>query len=225
MYRVLIAAHERILGNQLCISLSRSFFVDQVNTGWQAYELVQQSAYDAVVVQRDFPDVGGLHFCRQLRAGGSTAAIFIVGSGASANLAEMYESALAHGADHYLTIPISPRELSARLKAVIRRRQPNGYSQLLMCEGICLDMGSSRLSKADKTIHLRPMEVALLEFFLRNQNRLFSVDDLWREVWKRKGVPSDTVRAHVTMLRRKLRTLDADFLIKTVNGLGYKMCA
>lgn len=220
MYKILIAEHDRTLANQLVNALSRSFSVDEAFNGVLASELARRSFYDGFVLDIHLPELNSLDMCTRLRESGNTAPIFVIGSNSSAQEQELV---LSRGADQYLCRPVIGRDLTARLNAAIRRRQSNGYMRELVCNDIVLDLVSGKLTKGDQVVKLRPMERSLLEFLLRNQDRLFSVDQLWHEVWKERGVAADTVRAHINLLRKKLRQFDSEHIIKTVNGFGYKL--
>jgi DNA-binding response OmpR family regulator len=219
MYRILIAEREQQPGEQLHLKLAPAFVVDRVNNGRQACESARISQYDAFVLDYDLPFSNCLEMCQQLKGVSPNSAIVVLGTFPDD---DERADVISYGADQYICKPVSITELSARLYAVIRRLQPQGYLQLVLGNGVTLERTSGLLSNGSKQVRLRHRERALLEFFLRNPNRLLSAEVLWNNVWMQKGIPSDTIRAHINMLRRKLREFDCHTMIKTVHGFGYR---
>jgi DNA-binding response OmpR family regulator len=133
------------------------------------------------------------------------------------------EKGLDTGADDYLTKPFHLRELSARVKALVRRYAVQ-YDSVLKTRSIELDTKSKRVTKNGDEIKLQPQELALLEFFLRNPNDIFSIEALFSRVWPSDLEASpDTVRVCITRLRTKLDTPGLPSIIRTVHRLGYQI--
>ena len=128
---------------------------------------------------------------------------------------------LEGGADDYITKPFSPRELLARIQAVLRRAAPAGVADVVEADGLKLDDSSHRVSAGDREIALGPTEYRLLHFFMTHPERVFSRGQLLDRVWGGNTyVEERTVDVHITAIRRKLG--DGADQIETVRGFGYK---
>ena len=130
---------------------------------------------------------------------------------------------LTVGADDYLTKPFSPRELVARIKALIRRRSPELVNNPVISEGLVLDPRSHKVQVNDKRINIGPTEFKLLHFFMKNNNRVFSRNQILDKIWGNKSVIDDrTVDVHIKRLRGSLKQSGYDKLVQTVRGTGYR---
>jgi two-component system phosphate regulon response regulator PhoB len=133
------------------------------------------------------------------------------------------ERVLDAGADEYMVRPFEPRQLFAKLRAAIRRRQPHGYVDTLTCGPISIDRNTHWVLVNNEPLTLRPMEYKLLEFLMVNQERIISAEELWENVWHQKSLPSDTVRAHINSLRKRLRSKTEGQWIQTIQSRGYRI--
>ena len=131
---------------------------------------------------------------------------------------------LETGADDYVTKPFSPRELVARIKAVLRRRAPQMTEDLVEVNGLSLDPVSHRVISKDKKLELGPTEFRLLHFFMTHPERVYTRSQLLDQVWgDHVFVEERTVDVHIRRLRCALEPSSHDYLIQTVRGAGYRL--
>jgi two-component system OmpR family response regulator len=194
--------------------------VDLVDTGRGAQERLSNGTYDLLIVDWGLPDIAGVDICKQYReSGGSASILMLTGKG---NVADK-EQGLDAGADDYLTKPFHPRELSARLRALLRRPREI-RDNILQVGDLTLDPEGCRVTKAGKEINLLPKEFALLEFLMRHPNQVFKADVLLDKVWSKESENSpDTVRVHITKLRSKIDSEGEPSIIRTMHRVGYKL--
>ena len=196
-----------------------------VSDGKHALELIVRDHPDLIILDLMLPGMDGLDLCRRLRAQAATQAIPIIMLTARAEEVDRIVG-LEVGADDYVPKPFSPRELVARVKAVLRRAAPPvGPSEApVSVGGLRLDPGRHEVTKANQPIELSAMEFRLLEFFLRHRGRVFTRTQLLDQVWGQdRFVEPRTVDVHIRRLREKVEdTPRQPTLILTVRGMGYK---
>lgn len=190
-----------------------------VNSGTEAIERLRFDKYDVLIFDWQLPDLTGIEICKRFRSkGGNTPVLMLTGKSEIADK----ETGLDAGADDYLTKPFHPRELSARVRALLRR-SGDVKQNVLTCGDIELDPQGFKVTKGGKEITLLPKEFALLEFFLRHPNQVFSPEALLDRVWSAESEASpDTIRVHITKLRGKIETEGQPSPIKTIHRQGYK---
>ncbi|MBA3994569.1 MAG: DNA-binding response regulator [Cyanobacteria bacterium DS2.3.42] len=194
--------------------------VDSVHDGHEALAIIQMHPYDLVILDWMLPGRTGTEICKDYRARGGAAPILMLT--AKSTIDDRAEG-LDSGADDYLTKPFHPKELSARVRALLRRPQAV-MAKTLKAADIELDPGQIKVFKAGKDIHLLPKEFALLELFLRYPTQVFSAEALLDRVWNTDSSASlDTVRTYIKTLRKKVDTNPKDSLIRTVHGVGYSL--
>lgn len=130
---------------------------------------------------------------------------------------------LESGADDYVTKPFSPKELMARVKAVIRRVRPTSLDDVIEVDGLRLDPVSHRVAVSDQTVDMGPTEFKMLHFFMTHTDRVYSREQLLDNVWGTGVYVEDrTVDVHIRRLRKALEPTNHDRLVQTVRGAGYR---
>jgi two-component system phosphate regulon response regulator PhoB len=221
---VLIVEDEAPLVTMLRYNLEREgFAVDAAGDGEEALMRIAERRPDAVLLDWMLPLVSGLEVCRQIRRAPATRSlpvIMLTARGAEGDRIRGLDS----GADDYVVKPFSPSELVARLRAVIRRAQPNADGNLLRYADIAMDLAAHRVSRAQKPVHLGPTEFRLLRHFLHNPGRVFSREQLLDRVWGNDSeIEMRTVDVHIRRLRVALNAGGADDLLRTVRSVGYAL--
>lgn len=195
------------------------YTVDVVNNGAEAVERLRFDKYDVLIFDWQLPDLTGIEICKKFRSkGGNTPVLMLTGKSEIVDK----ETGLDAGADDYLTKPFHPRELSARVRALLRR-SGDLKQNVLTCGDLELDPQGFKVTKGGKEVALLPKEFALLEFFLRHPNQVFSPEALLDRVWSAESEASpDTIRVHITKLRGKIDNEGQPSMIKTIHRQGYK---
>ncbi|MFC0250865.1 winged helix-turn-helix domain-containing protein [Massilia consociata] len=190
-----------------------------------ALVLLDEAVPDMLLSEWDLAGQSGEALVRRLRAGPRTRELPLIM--VSARCAEPDKIlALESGADDYLTKPFSPRELLARMHAVLRRRAPQPSSDTIQLAGLRLDPGTQRVSAGARQIVLGPVEFRLLNFLMHHPERVHTRSQLLDKVWGRHAVLDErTVDAHVGRLRSALQPSGHQEHIETVRGTGYRFVA
>ncbi len=194
--------------------------VETVADGDDALQMLSTTCYDVIILDLTLQGMGGLTVLKEFRArGGVTPVLILTGRKAVSEK----EEGLDAGADDYLTKPFDHRELAARLRALLRR--PALYSgDSLEIGDLVLDTAQHKVSRADEEIKLLPREFDVLEFFMRNPDRVFSSEALLRNIWSSESDGSDdAVRSCIKRLRRKIDVEGRPSLISSIYGVGYEL--
>jgi two-component system phosphate regulon response regulator PhoB len=187
----------------------------------EAESAIRAELPDVVVLDWMLPGESGLSFARRLRAAERTRDLPILMLTARAMEHDKL-SGLDAGADDYLTKPFSPKELAARIKAVLRRRAPQLSGDSVEIEGLRLDPASHRVSAGERRIALSPSEFRLLHFLMTHPGRVYSRTQLLDHVWgDHVYIEERTVDVHIRRLRKALEPTGHHRLIDTVRGAGY----
>lgn len=190
--------------------------VISVVTGAEALRVIEAEPVRLVVLDLNLPDMDGLDVCRQIRVRSSVPVVMLTARDEERDRLAGLET----GADDYIGKPFSPRELVARMKAVLRRSEPHSEEELLVLGDIVLRRSAREVGVAGEPIELRPKEFDLLAYLMQNRGAVLSRDQLLERVWGYDYAGGTrTVDVHVAQLRRKLRRPD---LIRTIRGSGYK---
>ncbi len=200
--------------------LIEKYLVEHVNTGADGLDMMRAYEYDLVILDINLPKMSGLEVCREYRnKGGKGLILMLTGQ----NTIDEKESGLDAGADDYLTKPFHLKELSARLRALLRRPSTLN-SEILKAGNLVLDSKKHTLSQNGALIHLPRMEFALLEFLMRHQDQIFDPATLIERVWTADSEKSpETIRTTVKKLRQKIDIEGRPSLIQNVHGVGYKL--
>jgi two-component system response regulator PhoP len=193
--------------------------VEAVKDGASALENLMAFDYDVAILDWDLPHMTGVEVCQRFRSkGGNTPIILLTGK----NTVKEKEEGLDAGADDYLTKPFHPKELAARLRAMIRR-STNFAPDVVSAGPLTLDREKRLVLMDGKPIHLQPMEYTLLEFFMKNPNQVFSPETLLQKLWDASSdVSLDAIYTCIRRLRKKLdKGNSGDSIIRTVHGVGY----
>ena len=191
----------------------------------QAINLVANALPDLVLLDWMRPGLSGIDFARRLRADKRTRAIPIIMLTARSDEQDKLQG-LETGADDYITKPFSPRELNARIKAVLRRRAPEMTDDMVQLGGLKLDPASHRVTGNGEPVDLGPTEFRLLHFLMTHAERVHSRTQLLDQVWgDHVFVEERTVDVHIRRLRKALEPTELDSLVQTVRGTGYRFSA
>jgi DNA-binding response OmpR family regulator len=190
----------------------------QAFNGKEAVEKMDQSI-DLVVLDIMLPLMNGWDVLKEVRKKYDTPVIMLTAKG------ETFDKVLGLelGADDYIVKPFEPKELIARVKAVLRRYKTAESSNTVNFEGITIDMDKFQVTIMGSTIEMPPKELELLHFLASNPNKVYTREQLLNEIWGYDFVgDSRTVDVHVKRLREKIETEDVSWSLKTVWGVGYK---
>lgn len=190
-----------------------------------AQQLLRETLPDLILLDWMLPGMSGIEYARRLKSDNLTKAIPIIMLTARGDEYDKVRG-LEVGADDYVTKPFSPRELNARIKAVLRRRAPQMTDDPIEISGLSLDPTTHRVTGNNVNIPLGPTEFRLLHFFMSNAERVHSRTQLLDKVWgDRVFVEDRTVDVHIRRLRNALLASNHQDLIQTVRGSGYRFSA
>lgn len=224
MAKILVVEDDPQILKVICDCLSFDHHIIETETdGRSGLEKLQFFQYDVLVLDWNLPGISGIELCRAYRDQGGTGAVLMLT--AKQAVADK-EEGLDSGADDYLTKPFNIRELTARVRALLRRSTGRMSTNVLKVGDVELDPRSFSVSVQGHAIKLVPKEFALLEFMMRNRNIVFSADALLSRVWKSDEEASpDIIRTHIKNLRKKIEVKGTPPIIQTVYGVGYKVVA
>ncbi len=220
--RILFIEDNRQLAEQLSDGLKEMHYaIDLATDGQQGWDLVKSTAYDLVLMDYMLPKLDGISLCRRIRAEGYQTPILMLTARATS---QDQIQGLDSGADDYLAKPVGIHELSARIRALLRRGGA-AIAPILQWGNLQLDPSQCEVKYRDRKVPVTPKEYALLELMLRNRHQVLNRKAILEGLWSYEDdVPDEnTVKAHVKGLRQKLRAAGADDLIETVYGLGYRL--
>jgi two-component system response regulator CpxR len=212
---------------ELCTLLSQfltreGFTVQYENEGQRGLEKAMQPDVALVVLDVMLPGMDGFAILRKLREHSKVPVIMLTARGEDVDRIVGLEL----GADDYLPKPFNPRELAARIRAILRRYEmqpaPAGSARLEV-NGIVIDPASRQVTAQGRAVELTTFEFDILEMLMRNAGHVLSRDRLMENFYNRKATPFDrSIDMHISHLRKKLE--GGDLLIKTIRGVGYQFC-
>lgn len=220
--KILIVDDEAAIREMIAITLEMADYecVEAENTR-QAHEIMLDGLPDLLLLDWMLPGMNGIDFARRLKKDDFTSdlpIIMLTAKGEEDNKIFGLEA----GADDYITKPFSPRELTARIKAVLRRTTPQGVENPIEVSGLLLDPVCHRVLSHNSPVDIGPTEYRLLQFFMTHQERAYSRSQLLDQVWGGNVyVEERTVDVHIRRLRKALGK-GHDHLIQTVRGTGYR---
>ena len=222
--KILLVEDDANLVELICYNLEKEGF-DTIRTGdgEEALMLAEDEKPDLVIIDWMIANLSGIEVCRRLRRSPLTANLPIVMLTARAEEADRIRG-LETGADDYVTKPFSPRELIARVRAVLRRLRPALAGGILEYGGITMDTAAHRVARDGAQIQLGPTEFRLLRHFLEHPGRVLSREQLLDAVWGRDVyVEQRTVDVHIRRLRKAINGDNLPDVIRTVRSAGYAL--
>jgi two-component system, OmpR family, phosphate regulon response regulator PhoB len=220
---ILIVEDERPIREMIAFGLKRAGFeVREAEDSRAARSELANKRPDLLLVDWMLPDTSGLELTRALKRDRETRDLPVIMLTARASEADKV-AGLDGGADDYLTKPFSPRELLARVNALLRRTSGPDDGEPVVRGGLTLDRAAHRVSCADRPVPLGPTEYRLLEFFMLHPDRVYSREQLLDRVWGGNVyVEERTIDVHIRRLRKALEDTKCDQFVQTVRGAGYR---
>ncbi len=219
--RVLLVEDNRRLSHTIRLSLEEDgYAVDCAYTGPEAEELAAFTPYDVIILDIMLPGKDGLAVCKDLRKARNNTPILML---TARDAIEDRVAGLDSGADDYLVKPFAMQELRARLRALLRRESEDRSGQLRIAD-LTLDPATHYVERAGRPIELTAREYALLEYFMRNPNRLITREMAENHIWNYDfQASSNVIDVYVRRLRNKIDEPFEVKLLETVRGAGYRL--
>ncbi|MGA7936135.1 MAG: response regulator [Kovacikia sp.] len=221
--KILVVEDDALTAEALVATLTQqNYTIEVARDGQTAWELAEAFAYDLIMLDVMLPRLDGISLCQRLRSRGYQMPILLL---TAHNSSHDKAVGLDAGADDYVVKPFDPEELTARVRALLRRGGV-ATSPVLEWGNLRLDPSMCEVSCANQLLPLTPKEYALLELFLRNPQRVFSCGMILEQLWTFDEIPSEeAVRTHIKGLRQKLKAVGEGNLVETVYGIGYRLQA
>ncbi len=219
--KILLVEDDEILVASLAADLTaQNYVVEAVNDGNTGLSYAQATEYDLIVLDVDLPGMDGITLCQRLRQDHYEGPILLLTAKGDS---DYKVQGLDAGADDYVVKPCPTDELTARIRALLRRPREI-TSSVLQWGALQLDPSTCQVFFAEANISLSPKEYGILELFLRNPQRVFSSTVLLERLWGFDEMPGEeTIRSHIKRLRRKLKNAGADEVIENIYGMGYRL--
>lgn len=224
MNTILLVEDEKPIRSMLDFALKKAGYLTlEAENAIETQTVLANNDPDLIIMDWMLPDASGVDIVRLLKGQDSTRQIPIIMLTAKSEESNKI-SGLNAGADDYMTKPFSPRELIARIQAVLRRSQlDEEEDEILQIGKLQIDKSSHRVTLSGELLDLGPTEFRLLLFLVEHSERVFSRDNLLNQVWSRSPyVEERTVDVHILRLRRALAIEGYDNTVQTVRGIGYR---
>lgn len=223
MAKVLLVEDDSDLSTTVVDALrDERYVVESVDNGNDGAQLLKSEDFDVIILDWDLPGRSGVDILREFRARGKTTPIIML---TGRTHIDNKEEGMESGADDYLCKPFEMRELKARLKALLRRA--SGAASNKICVGdLELDPGKYTITKGGVDLHLAPKDFALLEFFMRNPDQVFSVPTIMSRVWSYDSdASSEGLRSAIRRIRKVIDTGEdpSNSMIENVARIGYRL--
>ncbi|QIY87194.1 phosphate regulon transcriptional regulatory protein PhoB [Aeromonas hydrophila] len=221
--RILVVEDEAPIREMLCFVLEqKGYETVEAEDYADGLAKVREPYPELIVLDWMMPGGSGIQFIKQLKQDEVTRQIPVVMLTARGEEEDKVRG-LEAGADDYITKPFSPKELTARLHAVMRRVSPTSVDEVIEVQGLKLDPVSHRVSAEEKALDMGPTEFKLLHFFMTHPERVYSREQLLNNVWGTNVYVEDrAVDVHIRRLRKAIEETGHDRLIQTVRGAGYR---
>jgi two-component system catabolic regulation response regulator CreB len=225
--RILIVEDEAAIADNLLYALkTEGFAVDWRTLGAEAVDFVKHTPVDFVILDVGLPDMSGFEVCKQLRRFSEVPVLFLTARAGEIDRVVGLEI----GGDDYVAKPFSPREVVARVKAILKRTRPPGSNETNNgennngCLFVC-DESRARIEYCNRPLELTRQEYLILKTLLRHPERVYSREQLMRQAWDSPETSLErAVDTHIKSIRAKLRAINAgDDPIRTHRGLGYSI--
>jgi two-component system response regulator MprA len=216
--RILVVDDDEKITNLLRRALSyEGYTTDIANDGHKALQLALEHHPDLVVLDIQLPGIDGLEVCRRLREGGDEPILMLTARDEISDRVHGLDS----GADDYLAKPFALEELMARIRALLRRREPETRTEMRFSD-LVLDTASREARRGERVIELSAKEFDLLSLFMRNPRRVLTREQIIEQAWGYDFLgESNVIEVYVGYLRQKLEVNGEARLIHTVRGAGY----
>ncbi len=221
--RILIIEDEAHIRDMIRFALERAdFIIDEASNSQEAREALANNLPDMILLDWMLPNQSGLDLLRKFKQHEQTRELPIMMLTARTDERDTVKG-LDSGADDYITKPFSPKELIARIKAVIRRTSPRMSERAIELNGLCVDQDTHRVSYNGTLIELGPTEYRFLLFFMTHKERVYSRNQLLDQIWGNNAYLDErTVDVHIGRLRKILTTHGLSWMLQTVRGSGYR---
>lgn len=228
--RILVVDDEERIRKLLRLYLEKEGYdIDEAEDGETGLKRALEGSYSLIILDLMLPRLDGVFVCQQIRERLAVPVIMLTARGEESNRIQGFEA----GADDYVVKPFSPREITFRVKAVLRRSSPTAYlhtemsvSNSIILPNLTIDNDAHEVLVNGQEVNLTPKEYDLLYYLCSSPNKVFTREQLLREVWNYDYFGDlRTVDTHVKRLREKLNRCSAEAadMIKTVWGVGYKL--
>lgn len=221
-YRILIVDNEEELRQLLRLHLLNAGMTClEAASGRDALAVLEHYTVDLVILDLMMEDMDGWEVLRRMQEHRFDMPVIVL---SARRLESDKIETLGLGADDYVTKPFSPGELIARIQANLRRIKPGLQNNLLSCGELVYDCTTQQLQKPTGTVVLSPIEGVMMELFMREPGRVFTKEEIYRNVWKLDQIDPNSVIVYINYLRKKIEDDPANpKYIQTIRGLGYRI--